>query len=209
MLLGAAVLLAAERSALAGAIKFLFQPAEEGPGGALPMIEAGALRDPDVDAAAMLHVTPLLPAGVIGWRCGPMNASCDDFEIRIVGRGGHGAPPPRAADAIPAAAEFVPALQRIRSRDVDPLESVVRSIGTLNAGYRRNIVADEAILGGTIRCLNEEVRAAMPARIERIAGAVSSAHGARCTCSFELGYPVVINQPRLTEQLRDLFVRTA
>lgn len=209
MLLGAAVLLAADRSVIAGAIKFLFQPAEEGPGGALPMIEAGALRDPDVHAAAMLHVTPLLPAGVIGWRGGPMNASCDDFEIRIVGRGGHGAHAHRAADAIPAAAELVTALQRIRSREVDPLESVVLSIGTLNAGYRRNIVADEAVLGGTIRCLNEEVRAALPARIERIAGAVSSAHGARCTCSFESGYPVVVNQPRLTEQIRGIAQTTA
>ncbi|MDQ6781772.1 MAG: amidohydrolase [Candidatus Eremiobacteraeota bacterium] len=209
MLLGAAVLLAGERAAIAGTIKFLFQPAEEGPGGALPMIEAGALRDPDVHAAAMLHVTPLLPAGVIGWRGGPMNASCDDFEIRILGRGGHAAHPHRAVDIIPAAAELVTALQRIRSREVDPLQSVVLSIGTLNAGYRRNIVADDALLGGTMRCLHEDVRAAVPGRIERIARAVCAAHGARCECSFELGYPAVINQPRLTEQIRDIAQTTA
>ena len=153
MLLGAAVSLAAEREALAGTIKFFFQPAEEGPGGAKPMIEAGVMRSPTVDAVAMIHVSPLLPAGTIGLRRGAMSASCDDFAITVRGRGGHGAYPHGAVDTIPVAAEIVTATQRIVSREVDPLAPVVLSYGVIRGGYRRNIVADETVLEGTARCL--------------------------------------------------------
>lgn len=208
MLLGAAVVLARERASLAGAITFLFQPAEEGPGGARPMIAAGALRDPDVDAALMLHVTPQLQAGVIGWRAGPMSASCDDFDIQLIGRGGHGAHPHSALDSIVVAAEVITALQRIRSREIDPLESVVISVGTLSAGYRRNIIADRAQLGGTIRCLNESIRATIPARIERIVSGICSAHGARYELQIEPGYPAVFNDKRLSELVRDIAQNT-
>ncbi|HLW37803.1 MAG TPA: amidohydrolase [Candidatus Eremiobacteraceae bacterium] len=209
MLLGAATLVAQERASLRGAVKFLFQPAEEGPGGAKPMIEAGALQNPDVAAAAMLHVTPLLPAGVVGVRSGPMNASADDFNVRVFGRGGHGAHPHIALDVIPVAAEIVSALQRIRSREIDPLESVVISIGVLQAGYRRNIIADRAELGGTIRCLNESVRESIPQRIERIVSGICAAHGVRCEVNVERGYPAVINDPALTAAVRTIARSTA
>lgn len=209
MLLGAATLLAQQRAALHGCVKFLFQPAEEGPGGALPMIQAGAMKDPDVDAAFMLHVTPLLAAGVIGLRPGPMSASCDDFVIRIIGRGGHGAHPHRAVDAIPVAAEIVTALQRIRSREIDPLETVVISIGTLQSGYRRNIIADRAELGGTIRCSSEAVRESIPQRIERIVNGICAAHGASAQVEIERGYPAVNNDPRVTDVVRAIALTTA
>lgn len=204
MLLGAAVWLATQRERIAGAIKFVFQPAEEGPGGAKPMIEAGVLEEPAVSAAVMIHVLPLLPSGVIGWRVGPMQASADDFTIAIVGKGGHAASPQLGVDTIPVAAEVVSSLQRIASREVDPLESVAVSIGTISGGYRRNIIADRTEIGGTIRCLSEALRATMPQRLSRIAGGIAQAHGAQCEVDYEWGYPPVVNDARLTTSIASI-----
>lgn len=201
MLLGAAVSLARERASLRGAVRFLFQPAEEGPGGAKPMIDAGALRSPDVDVAAMLHVWPTLRAGTIGVRSGAMTASCDDFDVRIEGRGGHAGYPHNAVDTIPIAAEVVGALQTIVSREIDPLGSVVIAIGRIDGGYRRNVIADSTTLSGTIRCLDETVRASIPERVERIVGGICAAHGARHELSFEFGYPSVRNDAALTSKV--------
>ena len=204
MLLGTAVSLAAQREQLAGTIKFFFQPAEEGPGGALPMIEAGLMRDPKVDAVAMLHVSPLLPAGTFGTRRGPMSASCDDFKIVVRGRGGHAAHPHNAIDTIPIAAEIVGALQRIPSREIDPLQPVVLSIGVIRGGYRRNIIADETVLEGTVRCLDEQVRAGIPDRLERIVRGICAAHRATASFEWESGYPSVFNDAALTDRVVDL-----
>ena len=204
MLLAAAVSLARERSSLRGAVRFLFQPAEEGPGGARPMIEAGALRSPDVDCAAMLHVWPTLRVGSIGLRPGPMTASCDDFDIRIEGRGGHAGYPHDAIDTIPIAAEIVGALQTIASREIDPLRSVVVAIGRIEGGYRRNVVADSTTFSGTIRCLDETVRASVPERIERIVGGICAAHRARHEIKFDFGYPSVRNDAKLTAKVMEI-----
>jgi amidohydrolase len=204
MLLGAAVSLAPQRSQIAGNIKFIFQPAEEGPGGAKPMIEAGVLENPHVDAAVMIHVLPLLPAGVIGWRTGPMMASADEFRLEILGRGGHAASPHLGVDTIPVAAEIVTALQRIASREIDPLESVVLSIGTIKGGYRTNIIADKTETSGTVRCFNEALRSTIPDRIARIARGICEAHGARHELTYELGYPSVCNDARLANLVADI-----
>ncbi len=209
MLLGAAVSLAAQRSEIAGNVKFIFQPAEEGPGGAKPMIEAGVLESPHVDAAVMIHVLPLLPSGVIGWRTGPMMASADEFRLRVLGRGGHAASPHLGVDTIPIAAEIVSALQRIASREVDPLESVVLAIGTIQGGYRSNIIADRTEITGTLRCFNEALRATIPHRIERIAHGICDAHGARCELDFEFGYPSVCNDARLANLVADVVRQSA
>ena len=201
MLLGAAMSLAQERVTLAGTIKFFFQPAEEGPGGALPMIEAGVMDAPKVDAAVMIHVSPLLPAGSLATKPGAMSASCDDFAITVRGRGGHGAYPHGSVDTIPIAAEIVGAVQRIVSREVDPLQSVVVSIGLIRGGYRRNIIADKTVLEGTIRCLDEDVRKGIPARLERIVKGICDAHRATYEVEFEFGYPSVMNDPALVERI--------
>ena len=198
MLLGAAVSLARDRDRLGGAVKFLFQPAEEGPGGAKPMIEAGVMDSPRVDAVAMIHVWPTLPAAAVGLRSGPMTASCDDFVIRIDGRGGHAGYPHDAIDTIPVAAEIVGALQRIVSREVDPLQPVVVNIGRIEGGYRRNVVADSTSLLGTVRCLDDAVRRTMPERIERIVGGICAAHRATHSVEFEFGYPSVFNHAALS-----------
>jgi amidohydrolase len=200
MLLGAATSLASEREQLAGTVKFFFQPAEEGPGGALPMIEAGVMCQPTVDAVAMLHVSPILAAGTLATRRGAMSASCDDFAIVIHGRGGHGAYPHGAVDTIPIAAEIVSATQRIASREIDPLQPVVVSIGVIRGGYRRNIIADQTVLEGTIRCLDETVRKSIPERLERIVKGVCDAHRARYEIEFEFGYPSVYNDPALVDR---------
>lgn len=201
MLLAAGVALSRARDRLSGTIKLLFQPAEEGPGGALPMIEAGVMEAPRVDEVAMIHVTPLLPTGAIGLHRGPAAASCDDFDIEIRGRGGHGAYPQRGVDTIPIAAQVVLALQQIASRETDPLGSVVLSIGRVEGGYRRNVIADSTCLSGTFRCLDEEVRAGMPDRIKRIVDGVCAAHGATARVEYALGYPVVVNDTTLVDRI--------
>lgn len=204
MLLGTAISLARERSKLRGIVRFLFQPAEEGPGGAQPMIEAGALTSPDVDAVAMLHVWPTLPAGSVGLRAGAMTASCDDFDIRIKGRGGHAGYPHNAVDTIPIAAEIVGALQTVVSREVDPLKAVVVAVGRIDGGYRRNVVADSTTLQGTIRCLDETLRKSLPERIERIVGGICSAHRASHETEFVFGYPSVHNDAALTAKVMEI-----
>jgi amidohydrolase len=199
MLLGAAVSIASERERLAGTIKFFFQPAEEGPGGAKPMIDAGVMVG--VDAVAMIHVWPTLPAGTIGIRRGPTTASCDDFDIEIRGRGGHGGYPHLSVDTIPIAAEVVGALQRIPSREVDPLDSVVVTVGQIQGGYRRNVIADVTKIFGTVRCLNESVRATIPERIERVVRGICDAHRATYVLKFDLGYPSVHNDVALADRI--------
>jgi amidohydrolase len=206
MLLGAAVSLARERDRLAGTIKFLFQPAEEGPGGAKPMIEAGVMESPAVDAVAMIHVWPTLTAGAVGLRRGPMTASCDDFEFQVLGRGGHAGYPHDAVDTIPVAAEIVGALQRIVSREIDPLQPVVLSLGRIEGGYRRNVIADATKLFGTARCLDEDVRRSIRSRIERIVAGICHAHGARGVVEYEYGYPAVHNDHALTDRIMALLV---
>ena len=208
MLLGAAVVLSGERDRLAGKIKFVFQPAEEGPGGAKPMIEAGVLEHPAVDAAVMIHVLPLLETGVVGWRTGPMMASADEFRLAITGRGGHAASPHLGVDTIPVAAEIIGALQRIASRETDPLESVVVSIGTIHGGQRSNIIADRTEITGTVRCFNEALRDTIPRRIERIAQGICAAHGATCTLHYEMGYPSVQNDERLARLVASVLQET-
>ena len=134
-------------------------------------------------------------------KSGAMSASCDDFAITVRGRGGHGAYPHGSVDTIPIAAEIVGAVQRIVSREVDPLESVVMSIGLIRGGYRRNIIADQTVLEGTIRCLDEDVRKGIPARLERMVKGICDAHRATYEIEFEFGYPSVFNDPALVERI--------
>jgi len=199
MLLGAAGALQAQRNQFAGTVVCLFQPAEEGPGGALPMIEAGVLRNPQVSAIAMLHVDPRLETGTIGVTPGAVNAATDEFTISVVGRGGHGAHPHLAADAIPAAAAMVLALQNIAARETDPLQSVVVSIGTIEGGYRNNVIADHVHMTGTFRSHDVDVREALGARARRIVEGVAHAYGVEVKLDLDRGYPPVINDAALAE----------
>ncbi len=151
MLLGAARLLVGMKERLAGTVMLIFQPAEEGPGGALPMIEEGVLENPSPEAIAMLHVDSRLDVGTVGISPGAANASADEFYLTIRGSGGHGGYPHSAIDAIPASAAIVLALQNVVAREIDPLASAVVTVGTIAGGYRSNVIADTVELSGTLR----------------------------------------------------------
>ncbi len=204
MLLGAARTLTAGNASLAGNVVLLFQPAEEGPGGALPMIEAGVMDAPcKIEAVAMLHVDVRLDTGAVSITPGPVNAAADEFQITVHGAGGHGAAPHKAQDAIPCAAAIVLALQNIAARETDPLASVVVTIGTINGGYRNNVIADSVKLTGTVRTTEPAVRDAMEARIRRIVDGVASAYGCSADVNVIYGYPPVVNDPALARAFAD------
>jgi amidohydrolase len=200
MLLGAARELQAMRDRLHGTAVLIFQPAEEGPGGAQPMIEQGALENPKVEAIAMLHVDIRLPAGSISITPGPVNASADELYITIRGKGGHGAYPHTSIDAIPAASAVVLALQNIAAREIDPLKSVVVTIGTIAGGYRNNVIADEVQLSGTLRAHDPQIRDGLEARVRRIVDHGAAAYGATAEIRIVRGYPPVVNDVELAER---------
>jgi amidohydrolase len=208
MLLGAARVLQASRASLHGTTVLLFQPAEEGPGGALPMIEAGAMDDPKIDAVAMLHVDVRLDTGTVGFIAGACNAAADEFHVTIEGKGGHGASPHTAIDAIPCAAATVLALQNIAARETDPLKTIVVTIGTIQGGYRNNIIADRVVMTGTFRTQDAQIRAELEGRARRIVEHTAAAYGATGTLDVLWGYPAVINDAELARTFREHMAAT-
>jgi amidohydrolase len=177
----------------------LFQPAEEGPGGALPMIDEGALDDPRVEAVTMLHIDPRLATGTIGITPGPVNAAADEFHVTIRGKGGHGAYPHKAIDVMPCAAATILALQNIAARETDPLASIVVTIGTIEGGYRNNVIADHVKMTGTLRTHDPAIRQDAENKLRRIVNSVGDAYGAHSQLDMLFGYPPVVNDAELTE----------
>ncbi len=202
ILLGAARTLQETREFLHGSAVLLFQPAEEGPGGALPMIEQGALDDPPVEAVTMLHVDPRLRTGTVGITPGPVNAAADEFHITVRGKGGHGAWPHKAIDAIPCAAAIVLALQNVAARETDPLASIVVTVGTIEGGYRNNVIADRVFMTGTIRTHDATIRQDAETKVRRIVEGVAEAYGARAELEMIYGYPPVVNDAELAAALK-------
>lgn len=202
MLLAVAETLSKNRDAIHGQIKFMFQPAEEGPGGAQPMIDAGLLKDPPVDAALAFHVWNNLPVGQIGVRSGPCFASTDQIEITVVGRSGHGAMPHLSVDAIVIAAQVITGLQAIISRQVSPIDSAVITIGTIEGGDRHNIIPERVHMTGTVRTFRKELRETMPARIEHVVKGITEAMGGTYEYVYEHGYPVTVNDETICETVR-------
>jgi len=202
MLIGAARVLQSSRHRLEGSVVLLFQPAEEGPGGALPMIEAGAMDDPKVDAVAMLHVDYRLPTGSIGFTPGVCNAAADEFYITVEGKGGHGSAPHTALDTIPCSAAMVLALQNIAARETDPFKSVVVTVGTIEGGYRNNIIADRVEMRGTFRSQDAEIREGLESRARRILEGIASAYQTKVDLKVIYGYPPVYNDPAIVETFK-------
>ena len=165
ILLAAAETLAARRAEVAGTLVFCFQPGEEGAAGNRLMIEDGALENPHVDRTFALHLYSGLDVGKIGVRDGPFFASADEFVLTIRGRGGHGAMPQNSVDPIVAGAHVVTMLQTIVSREVAPKDPAVFTVGQFTSGTTFNVIPDEAVLKGTVRAFDAEVRAAMPERL--------------------------------------------
>ena len=192
MLVGAAHALSGMRERFNGTVKFFFQPAEEGGGGGKVMVEAGVADD--VAAVFALHLWPGFPLGTAATKAGPIMAAADAFEMTIRGSGGHGAFPHLTADAITMAAQIVTALQTVVSREVDPVEPAVVTVGEIGAGSAFNIIPEKARLGGTVRTLNEDLRRMMPERIERIARGVAQGMRGDAELDYEFSYPVTMNE---------------
>lgn len=198
ILLGAAKVLSDKRHEFAGTVKFIFQSAEECPprGGALPLIEAGVMENPKVDFVFALHLWPELPLGKVGIKAGVLMSAADRLQIHIAGLGGHGAAPHHAVDSVVVASHIVTAMQTIVSRQTDPLEPVVVTIGQFVAGQRHNIVAANAYLDGTVRTQNKTVRQMLPKRISQLAESIAAGFGARASVDYEFGYPALYNHPQ-------------
>ncbi len=192
--------LAAHREALRGTVKFVFQPAEEGLGGAEGMVNDGVLEG--VDYALAMHLWNEAPVGWLGIADGPTMAAADRFQVRIVGKGGHGAQPHATEDPVLAASQVVTALQSIVSRHVDPLEAAVVSVTMFQAGTAFNIIPTEARLEGTIRTFAPEVTREVRTRFHRTVHGVAQAMGCRAEVDLDLLTPAVINAPHIAAVVR-------
>jgi amidohydrolase len=216
ILLATAKVLAQMKDRLPGAVKFIFQPAEEGaplaeqPAGAELMVAQGVMQNPKVDAVFGLHVFANVPTGTITYRSGPFMAAADQFEILVTGRQTHGSAPWRGIDPIVVGSQIVTSLQTIVSRHVDitHLPAIV-SVGQFQSGVRNNIIPDTARLVGTIRTFDEVVRRDIHARVRRIAEGVASGAGAKVDVRIHDGYPVTSNDPALTARMLPTLERVA
>tara|TARA_B100001989_G_scaffold32207_1_gene19187 strand:- start:194 stop:1354 length:1161 start_codon:yes stop_codon:yes gene_type:complete len=199
MLLVAAEILSKNIEQISGKIKFIFQPAEEGFGGAKFMIDDGALEG--VEEIYGLHVWNYQESGTIGLKSGPVMAAADKFEIIINGIGGHGAAPQGTVDCVIVSSYLIQSLQTIVSRNTNPIDSTAITIGQINGGYNFNIIADKVILKGTARSYTEENRLMIKKRLQEIINGTESMFNAKIELIYEDGYPPVINDIAATKKL--------
>ncbi|MDP6570222.1 MAG: amidohydrolase [Candidatus Marinimicrobia bacterium] len=199
MLLGAAEILSKNREKLNGTVKFLFQPAEEGQGGARYMIKDGALEG--VDEVYGIHLWNYQEFGTLGVKPGPIMAAADLFEITIHGKGGHGATPQGTKDAVVISSHLVQTLQTIVSRNTNPIESTVVTIGQINGGYNFNIIADTVNMKGTARAYTEENRQLIKTRMAEVIKGTEQIFSCKIDFDYEDGYPPTINDPDAADTL--------
>jgi amidohydrolase len=203
--LGVAELLSKMRDQIHGSVKFLFQPAEEGPpageeGGALLMIKEGALDNPRPQAIFGLHTTPETETGMIGFHAGPAQASADVFALTLRGKTAYAAWPNKGIDTIIVAADCITALQSIKSRRIDAFEPVIITIGTIHGGKTPHVIAEEVKLEGTVRTFNEEVRNQIEQLMRQTLSGVTAAYGATFDLDYKHLTTVVYNDPKLVEE---------
>ncbi len=201
ILLGTANVLSKNKKIKKGKIRFIFQPAEEGGGGARYMIEDGCLEG--VDEIYGLHLWNYQPLGEIGVKEGPIMAAADMFDIIVKGKGGHGATPQGTIDAIVVASHLVTTLQTIVSRDTNPLENTVVTIGEISGGENFNVIADQVKLSGTTRAYTEKNRIMIKNRMKDIIDGVSKAFGSEIVLNYKEGYPPTINHKIPTKYILD------
>ena len=202
MLLGAATLLSRHAADLPGDVLFVFQPAEEALGGAAAMLADGLFAHPEPAAAFGLHLWNTMPVGRVGAQAGPMMAAADLIQIVVRGRGGHGALPHEAVDAIAVTGQILSALQTIVSRNVDPQETAVLTIGSVHGGTAYNIIAETVALEGTIRTFSPAVRETVLTRLRVLLDGIAAGMGARYDLKVEDVAPAVINDPGVSEIAR-------
>lgn len=203
MLLGAAKLLKRREDKLNGTVKLMFQPAEEIFEGSQDMLRAGVLKNPDVDAALMIHVMAGMPfkAGSVIVSAGGVSApAADYFTITVKGRGCHGSMPNTGIDPLSAAAHIVTALQEIHARELAVGEKAVLTIGTMNAGTAANVIPDTVTMGGTVRAFDEDVRALLKTRIAEISRGIAAAFRAEAETEFGSGCPTLVNDSGLSSR---------
>jgi amidohydrolase len=200
IILGVAKLLAPIRDSFVGNIKFIFQPAEEIPpeGGAKRMIAEGVLLDPPVDAILGVHIWPDVLSGEVALKAGPIMAEADKFELFIRGKGGHGASPHHTVDTFVITAQVILALQTLVSRKIDPLKSVVLSIGKCNGGSAYNIIPDEVRLEGTTRYFEAKLGNFMKEQIEKLVNGICQAYGGFYELNYQYGFPPTVNDYQIT-----------
>ncbi len=198
MLVGAAEVLFARREHWSGEVRFMFQPGEEGHHGARFMLDDGLL-DPLPDAAFALHIMPNSPHGIVAGKAGPLMASADEFNITIIGAGGHASLPHEALDPIPVACEIVSAIQTMVTRRFSVGDPIVVTVAKIEAGTTHNVIPDSATMRGTIRTLSPENRSAVAATMEQLVAGISAAHGMKAEISFRRGFPVSICDPRAVD----------
>ncbi len=204
ILLAVAEVLMQRREQINGTVKLVFQPAEEGPGGAKPMIEAGVMESPHVDACFGLHLSNNHAVGTMVVQGGPVQASSDEFELIVDGVGGHGAAPHQTVDPIVVGAAIVSELQRIVSREVDPLDAAVITVGSFHAGTKHNIITRRAEMQGTIRTLNDATQDFLHQRLREVATKVAEAARATCEVRIHKLYPVTVNDEAMAEFARSI-----
>jgi len=213
ILMGVATILARMRDKIPGSVKFIFQPAEEGPpegeeGGAALMVAEGALETPRPSAIFGLHIGSR-ELNTLHYAQGPMHASADVLKIRVTGRQTHGASPWRGIDPVVIAAQIVLGIQTIHSRQIDTREAAVISIGSIHGGVRHNIIPDKVDLVGTIRTHNPAVRSKIKDRIQRTAMNIAASAGGVAEVTYGFGVPVNANSPRLVEKMLPTLKRVA
>ena len=202
MLLGAAKVLSKEKNKIKGEVRFIFQPAEEGYGGAKYMIKDGAIKG--VDEIYGMHVWNYQKSGTVGIKSGPIMAAADIFTINIKGIGGHGATPQGTIDCVVVASHLIQALQTIVSRNTNPIDSTVVTVGQINGGYNFNIISDEVVLKGTTRAYTEKNRKLIKTRMKEIIKGVEKTFGAKITLDYKDGYPPVINDINATDRIQTI-----
>jgi hippurate hydrolase len=203
MLLAAAWELAAH-GRFDGTLNLIFQPAEEGGGGALRMIEEGLFEKYPCDAVFAMHNSPGAPQGQLVFREGPMMASSDYVTITLTGVGGHGAEPQRTADPIVAAASIVMALQTVVSRNASPMEMAVVTVGALHSGQANNVIPDSAVLELSVRALTRDMRVLLERRIKALVAAQAESFGVQARIDYRRGYSVLVNTPEETAFARQV-----
>ncbi len=202
--LGTAYYLSQHRDDFAGTVKIIFQPAEEGLGGAEPMVEAGVLKNPDVDAIIGLHLWNQLPLGTVGVRSGALMAAVECFDCVIQGKGGHGAIPQQTVDSVVVGSQVVNALQAIVARNVNPIDSAVVTVGEFHAGTAHNVIADSAKMSGTVRYFNPLYKGYFGKRMEQVIKGVCDSQGATYNLHYWELYPPVINDGAIADLVRSV-----
>ncbi len=202
--LGTAYYLAQNKDKFQGTVNIIFQPAEEGPGGAKPMIEEGVLKNPDVDAIIGLHLWNNLPLNTIGVRNGALMAAVECFNFKIQGKGGHGAIPQQTVDSIVVGSQIVNALQTIVSRNISPIDSAVVTVGEFHGGTALNVIADTVKMSGTVRYFNPKLEGFIQKRIEEIIKGICQSYGAEYELDYWQLYPALINNSRMAELVKSV-----